>query len=342
MEIPLPEEQFRRMLDTTWKIGLMQHSRGKKPDPKHGSSIDDNARALIVAAREPWLDKFNNYRQDYLNFVLDAQRSDGTYFNYKNSNGKWSERDIGADCLGRATWALAEFVNCDRIYKGFRKPVEERFLANAEIAPQMADSPMSSALSLIGLSKYLDKNRNDMVERSTEELADKLMAYFDGVSEDGWVWPGEKVTYCVGRIPQALILAGDVLERDDLLNRGKACLDFVIENSFEDDVFLPIGNDGWFKKGGKPARYDQQTIEAGTVVEACVDAFDRTKNPIYLERANQAFYWFSGHNSEHKPVLAPNGGVCDALKEGSVNANQGAESVLSYLLANGKMREAVM
>lgn len=333
----MPMKQFARMIDTTWPIGIMQHSNGEKPDENHGSSIDDNSRALIAEVNEIGLQTPGTFKT-YLQFILDARRGNGLYHNYKNHKGEWVlDAPTSKDCFARATWALAEFAVSKKEGLEKREIAEQRFLENLPVAEQM-DSPTSKAITLIGISKYLGAKSNQDVMTAGNKLADRLMDKFIEFQDSDWVWPYDKATFCVGRIPQSLILAGKVLGRKELTSKGLEALDFLIRYTFENSTFVPIGNKGWLEKGGKPARYDQQTVEAGAMTEACVEAFQATLDKKYLERARQAFSWFTGNNTGGYNMLALDGGVYDAITENRINKNQGAESVLSYLLANIKLR----
>ena len=46
-------------------------------------------------------------------------------------------------------------------------------------------------------------------------------------------------------------------------------------------MFTPIGNNGWYKKGGLKAMYDQQSVEASCMVETALAAFRVTRNNIF-------------------------------------------------------------
>jgi hypothetical protein len=97
---------------------------------------------------------------------------------------------------------------------------------------------------------------------------------------------------------------------------------------------MPIGNDGWYPRGGRRAKYDQQPIEACAMVDVWLAASRLTGDASYLERARIAFEWFNGLNTERIAVGVAETGACyDGLQRGRVNRNQGAESTLSYLQA---------
>ena len=117
-------------------------------------------------------------------------------------------------------------------------------------------------------------------------------------------------------------------------------MDFLLKTQMINDVFVPIGNDGWYKQGGNRPFYDQQPLEAAAMVEAAVDAFYATKDKRYLQIANTSFEWFLGRNSRKVLMYCPETGGCfDGLNAERVNMNQGAESSISYLLARLKLEE---
>ena len=117
-------------------------------------------------------------------------------------------------------------------------------------------------------------------------------------------------------------------------------MDFLLKTQMINDVFVPIGNDGWYRHGEKRPIYDQQPLEAAAMVEAAVDAFYATNDKSYQKIANNIFEWFLGRNSRKLQMYSPETGGCfDGLASENVNMNQGAESSISYLLARLKLEE---
>ena len=107
-----------------------------------------------------------------------------------------------------------------------------------------------------------------------------------------------------------------------------------------DGHFAPIGNQGWYVRGGTRARFDQQPIDASASVTACAVAFQVTSDPVWLERALSAFRWFLGENDVGQSVFDPTTGGCrDGVSTNGVNENQGAESTLSWIVALIQMLE---
>jgi hypothetical protein len=149
------------------------------------------------------------------------------------------------------------------------------------------------------------------------------------------MWFENYVTYANPRLPQALLETGVLLEDEYLIRIGKESLDFLLEIQFVNGVFHPIGTNGWYMKGGDRAFYDQQPIEASCMVEACITAYRVKREKRYLDYAYNAFQWFHGSNSSALTLVDKNNYTCfDGLTSNGLNQNKGAESTISYLLAD--------
>jgi hypothetical protein len=70
-------------------------------------------------------------------------------------------------------------------------------------------------------------------------------------------------------------------------------------------------------------------------------AYDATQDGKLLKLQRRAFDWFLGENDLHIPLYdSKTKGCSDALTPDGVNVNQGAESILSFLLALLTMLES--
>jgi len=343
---------YKRQLDRlahemSDEIGLVQHSEGATPSPlEHGYSVDDVSRGLAVLSRV--YPKFDDrgIHNVYLRYIMESQKDNGMFHNfYEKINGKWEWRDEGdnasQDCFGRVMWALAEFTG-SQYKKDETEKAEKIFLEHLDFTKDLENNA-SKAFTLLGLSYYALRTGSKDVKRIAEEIAENLAQKFHENMDDsqGWMWFSDKMTYCNPKLPHPMINAGYLLKNRDILDIGKRSLDFLISKSFDEKgIFNAIGNNGWYEKGGEPAIYDQQTVEAGDMVEACVDAFKILRYEKYREYAKKAFQWFSGGNISQKSMInRVSGGVYDAITENGINTNQGAESLLSYLLAATKIQE---
>ena len=118
------------------------------------------------------------------------------------------------------------------------------------------------------------------------------------------------------------------------LNVGKNTLDFLIEKSTIKDIFMPIGQAGWYHQSGRRYKYDQQPEEVRAIVYALKAGYEVTGDESYHQLMRKAFYWFLGDNSLHQVVYDQSTGGCyDGVGRKVINLNQGAESTISYLIA---------
>jgi hypothetical protein len=101
----------------------------------------------------------------------------------------------------------------------------------------------------------------------------------------------------------------------------------------------PIGSNGFYRRGGTRANFDQQPIEAQAMVSACLEAYRTTSDAWWNEQAQHAFDWFLGWNDLGLELYSSSTGGCrDALHVDRVNGNQGAESTLAFLLSLVEMQ----
>jgi len=131
-----------------------------------------------------------------------------------------------------------------------------------------------------------------------------------------------------------MLLSGQWIERGDMIDAGLKSLKWLVNIQTEKDHFVPIGNKGWYNKGGLKARFDQQPIEANAIIEACIEAFNITRDNTWIDHAAMCFNWFLGQNDLNMPLYDPKTGGCrDGLMADGINQNEGAESTLAWLLS---------
>ena len=155
-------------------------------------------------------------------------------------------------------------------------------------------------------------------------------AYTANAGED-WLWFEDSLTYDNARLPQALIVGGVTLGRDDLTETGLEALRWLGDESGLADGSLRLtGHDGRRRGEPAPGTGDEQPLDASAFVEAELAAFAVTGKPEHGQRAQQAFDWFLGRNRLRRPLYDfATGGCSDGLGEETPNDNQGAESTLA-------------
>jgi hypothetical protein len=155
-----------------------------------------------------------------------------------------------------------------------------------------------------------------------------------------WPWFEEELTYDNAKLAHALILSAHATGDHAVLERGLQSLRWLAEAQIsENGHFRPIGSNGFYRRGGARALFDQQPIEAQAMVSACLDAYRVTSDVWWHEQAHRAFDWFLGWNDLGLELYSPGTGGCrDALHVDRVNGNEGAESTLAFMLALAEMR----
>ncbi|MFA4853615.1 MAG: mannosyltransferase, partial [Bacteroidales bacterium] len=108
----------------------------------------------------------------------------------------------------------------------------------------------------------------------------------------------------------------------------------------EEDVCVPVGQNGWLKRGQEKHRYDQQPEEVSVLVFALKSMYRVTGEEKYNKMRRDAFNWFLGNNTLRQVVYnQATGGCYDGVGEKEINLNQGAESTIMYLLARLSFEE---
>jgi hypothetical protein len=336
---PIKIEFLKTLTDDT---GLLQHSKYSTPYRKEGYTTDDNARALLACSKYLAFSKNLSIKKlidIYLGFLCYMQRTDGRMHNFLSYNREFLDKIGSEDSMGHTLWACGFCVN--PVY-----PKETRFVSK-EIFDRVFTwvpkftSPRAKASAIMGLSHYSKAYAEDTnAIANMKVLSDQLIKLFDIESSNEWQWFESYLTYVNGRIPHALFRAYETTRERKYLEVALKSLDFLLKVQTIDDLFVPIGNRGWYKRGSQRAMYDQQSIEASCMTEAAIEAFYCTGSNKYLETAKKIFRWFLGRNTKNLSVYDSLTGSCyDAITAEGVNLNKGAEANVSYLLARLTLEE---
>lgn len=335
----LPEPNFEHLSVLTDDTGILQHCNFSVPSYADGYCLDDNARALLLTAlvedagtRDPKFVRMLGAR--YLAFVSHAFEPKTRRFrNFMSYTREWKEAVGSDDCHGRAMWALGAVVG--RSSDPGRQSLAGWLFHSGLPRVLELTSPRAWAYTLLGIAEYLHAFSGDShVETVQRTLASRLLDLFRRSSSPGWPWFEEKLTYCNARLPQALLVTSEWSDDGELAAVGARTLEWLVGMQTADGYFAPIGSNGFYPRGGLRARFDQQPVEVGATVSACLDARRITGDGRWFVRARQAFDWFLGQNELQRSLYDPATGAChDGLHADRINKNQGAESTLSFLLA---------
>jgi glycosyltransferase involved in cell wall biosynthesis len=335
----LPEIKLDHLKGLTDDAGILQHATHTIPNRDHGYCIDDNARALMVAVMVRkhlstagiGLDSLSSH---YLSFLLYAFNVEtGRFRDFMTYARQWTEEVGSEDAHGRALWGLGKAVPL--LDDPGQLSMSTTLFNQAMKAVEHFFSPRAIALALVGIHAYLHKFSGDSeVRRVREILANRLFNQFRNNATESWTWLENALTYDNGKLPHALLLSGQWMQRSDMIDMGLRSLKWLLTTETEDSHFVPIGSNGWYEQGGHKARFDQQPVEANAMIEACVEAFNVTRDKTWFENAVMCFNWFLGHNDLNMPLYDPKTGGCrDGLMADGINQNEGAESSLAWLLS---------
>ena len=335
----LPEIKLDHLKAFTDDTGILQHANYTIPDRIHGYCTDDNARALLAAAMGQKFLPTNGLGLDslsghYLGFLLYAfNEKNGRFRNFMTYSRQWMEEVGSEDAHGRALWCLGKAVAF--LDNPGHLAMSTTLFSKALPAAENFHSPRAMAFCLVGMHAYLDKFSGDSdVRRIRNVLADRLFDQFSNHATDDWPWLEKALNYANGKLPHALLLSGQRMQRGDMVDMGLRALKWLLAIQTENKHFMPIGSNGWYEKGGSRARFDQQPVEANAMIEACIEAFKATQDRAWFENAVMCFNWFLGHNDLNLPLYDPKTGGCrDGLMADGINQNQGAESSLAWLLS---------
>ena len=146
------------------------------------------------------------------------------------------------------------------------------------------------------------------------------MALYEKSHSSDWDWFEPYLTYSNAILPEALLLGYKITSEKRYLEVSGKTLNFLVKHTFKDSMYIPIGQSGWFPKGGTRQYFDQQPEDVAATVEALNTMFQITNRKHYKELAYKAFNWFLGDNVLGQVVYdRTTGGCYDGVGEKSIN-----------------------
>ncbi|HET9341526.1 MAG TPA: hypothetical protein VFO25_01255 [Candidatus Eremiobacteraceae bacterium] len=341
-------EHLRRLMAPA---GIVQFARGESPDLRSGTCLDDNARAWLAAVHVMTRSDAPAYAREIGDraaaFVTAAQRDDGWFHNMADIDGQYLDVVGSEDSIGRTIWAAGTAARCSTVPEWREAAIGllERALpvvdelrvtharAYAILGMSAALAP-ESAWPLRAAGPALPTSLRGRLKDVFLRLASSMLVAHRANATADWPWWSDTLTWGNARLPESMLRAAIATGDKKIEKAGMAALDFLASVTQPDDMFVAIGNDGWYRRDGHRAIYDQQPLEACGMVDLWHAAYTLSGDAAYLERARTAYDWFRGNNTEGLAVAnTETGGCCDGLLRGELNGNQGAESTLSYVHA---------
>ncbi len=322
-------------------LGIWQHARGVVPERQFGYCTDDVARAIIVDvlhSRELGWPAVDASVRRALMFVQKAyDHTSGRFLNFRDADGVWLDVAASEDCHARALLGLAA-VMVEVPGTDLADQARRLFLLALPASLSFGALRAVSA-TLLACDSVIKSGLPSEAGSAFNALAARLVELV-GEPKTEWPWSEPILTYENPLVPRALIAAGLRLDRPELVAKGCSVLDWLIDvQTTEAGKFSPIGNKTWWPRTAGRSQFDQQPIEAGSMVDAAADAYRATGRQRYLYAAETAYGWFLGDNDLGVPLAIPASGGCqDGLTPWGPNENQGGESTLMWLTALEQIR----
>jgi hypothetical protein len=181
--------------------------------------------------------------QVYLAFLNHMQKPDGNFHNYLSYERTFLDVDGSEDSAGRTLWGCGTAINS-------ALPEDTRLVAKDIFDRGLPWVWKSISLrfyssTLIGLHEYYRAIPDENLKETAEKLGSHLVHCFHDQSKDDWQWFEPHLTYDNARLTQALFLAYSMVKEKEFLDVAAESMDFLLKTQMLDDVYVPIGNDGW-------------------------------------------------------------------------------------------------
>ncbi len=326
---------YRHLERMTDEGGMLQFSRLGAPDQDSGYTVDDNARALLVALNMEGEER-RELAGGYIRFLDIAQGANGWWRNWK-LNGRFVTTIDSDDSQGRAflSCCAASLCELEDVREAGRRMALRAMPVLISLTP-----PRAVAYALLGicLNPGLYGRRSGVLTGVARDFSNHLIGLYDRSRRRNWHWFEDALFYCNGIIPQALFAYYSFSQDRKALRVARDTLGFLTDALFARGYLSIVGNQGWWRRGAEIPCFDQQPVDACSTALACAQAFRATGDSQYRSLTELAYDWYQGSNINRiKLYDATTGGCYDALIPDGVNRNQGAESLLSLLLSQQMM-----
>jgi glycosyltransferase involved in cell wall biosynthesis len=333
----LPKFSLTHVLRLTDDTGIVQHAKYGIPNLKEGYCLDDNARALIMALMAYQRNKSNDAFKllpIYLSYIHYMQTDDGNFRNFLSFDRRYLDEVGSEDSFGRTVWALGHLISCaaSNSYREFAMEIFHKSFPHFKTLKHLR----GQANTIIGISLYLQVFPTDegMVQELVRLTQPMIDAYENNQSED-WQWFEEKMTYDNAILPLALLHSAEITGNEKAKQIALKTMAFLDKLTLSNGYLSPVGNDGWYYRGGSFPTFDQQAIETMAMVLMHFQAYQIFRKPQYIEKMFLSYKWFLGENTLRAPLYDhETKGCCDGLLPTGINRNQGAESTLAYLISH--------
>jgi hypothetical protein len=336
---PISLHHLQTLTDTN---GIHEFAHGTVPWQENGYCAEDVARALVAATEYERVTGKTDARplvKIYLRYLQNSLLADEQLWN------RQGRTLASGDSYGRILWGLgyAAAMHPDKEIAETAAKLFGRILPGYR--EKLGGYPIADAYAIQGLTAFVRKHPGGAAKAALDECVEEELACYHRHCRADWEWFDTTMTYDTGRFPLAMLLAFEVTGKVECRKVGLESLNFLLKVCFSLDgkQLRPVGNQGWYPQGGTPAQFDQQPVDAASIVDACITAARITGEKKYAVSASKAFTWFLGNNLTGAAIYDPVSGGCrDGLTATGANPNEGGESTIMYLIARCSMETLQM
>ena len=338
----MPPLDLQHLYRFTDDCGIIQHGKYAIPNRYEGYCLDDVGRALLLVGmlcKSGMGDerRLQGLADTYISYIHHAQNADGTFRNFMSYDRRFLERVGSEDSYGRALWGVAYcLANPPR---ADHRPLLNEIFVRAIGHLDRVRSPRTVAYGVIALSYFLDHEPgNEDMLNYLDRLCNRLCDHYRDSRKDGWRWFETYLTYSNGIMPYALFRSLHHINSDRFRSVAEESTDFLAEQTVRQGVLSPIGCEQPFLHNRDRPQFDQQPVDVMAKVLLFSEACRHQEMVPHCEHTEIAFAWFLGQNDLNVPLYNPETGGCyDGLMAHGINQNQGAESLLAYLISRVEM-----
>jgi len=320
------------------ECGFALHQR-----PAADHRTEDVARTLSLAAGQagdPGLGAGTRGALTLLEQALNVRS--GRFRALRRADGVWSQQDCSLEAHARILRSLSKAaVDADDLVTqrhaarmfAYALPASAAFRDHRALAHGVLACAEALDAPLVGGAAATQLNQLGVRLASVLEESVRL-----GGPE--WPWPAPVVSASSAVVPHALIHAAELSGRSDWLRYGLVVLRWLVSAQMGPERrFSFIGSQGWWRRGASPARFEQHPIEALTMLEASIKAYEVTGDESWAEVAEAAFAWFLGENDLGLALADTRTGAChDGLQESGLNPACSTDSTLDWLASVNAMQ----
>lgn len=318
--------------------GLYQHATIREPLLSEGYCTDDNARAIQMLVRlTPLINPdqkptIQELFQRCWGFICQAQIRPGYFYNFRSAAGEWLPQGAteSEDMYARVIRALTEVLQSSQ-YSQYHVKASEM------LNPLLARASAMNAPRF--WAEYLIATKG--TAESDPKALETIMGLWKQNASEDWQWFEPNMTYANALFPHGLLCALHAKNDEHIEHMLHQSARFLIDATIRNGVFIPIGSNGWYAKGGTPSADNQQAIEAGVMLDFMIDYQRAYPDRVQIKDIAAVYLWFFGKNTNNIIMADEKTGAClDGIFLTGPNMNNGAESMLAYQWAEIRLREA--